>query len=238
MESKNAWETALVRGNFAVSYVLDEIFKYLTLHICVQTIIWLPLKLNEILSFPCINLQSCSAENYNNTLLTACGHITDWQVWICIMYWMFHSIYKNSVLNWWLICWIFMEVLKECIPLWPWERVDSFQVYNIRNTERKPSCNLLIVAAKLIITGVKYHYRCKLISPWAKWPPFHRQYFKVYFFVYEKSCILIEISLKTVPNGPIYYKPALVQIMAWHRIGDKPFSEPMLTWFTDEYVQR
>ena len=28
-----------------------------------------------------------------------------------------------------------------------------------------------------------------------------------------------------------------VQIMAWRQIGDKPFSEPMLTWFIDAYIQ-
>ena len=31
--------------------------------------------------------------------------------------------------------------------------------------------------------------------------------------------------------------PALVQIMGWGWIGDKPLSEPMLTWFTDAYMQ-
>ena len=31
-----------------------------------------------------------------------------------------------------------------------------------------------------------------------------------------------------VHNGPINNIPALVQIMAWHRSGDKPLSEPMV----------
>ena len=35
-------------------------------------------------------------------------------------------------------------------------------------------------------------------------------------------------SLKFVPKGPISNIPALVQIMAWRRPGDKPLSEPML----------
>ena len=30
-------------------------------------------------------------------------------------------------------------------------------------------------------------------------------------------------------NGPINNKPALVQIMAWRRTGDKPLSEPVMT---------
>ena len=44
---------------------------------------------------------------------------------------------------------------------------------------------------------------------------------------------LIKISLKFVPKGPIDNEPTLVQIMAWHGIGDKPLPEPMLTQFTD-----
>ena len=36
---------------------------------------------------------------------------------------------------------------------------------------------------------------------------------------------------------PIDNKPALVQIMAWGRIGDKSLSEPILTWFIDAYMR-
>ena len=56
-------------------------------------------------------------------------------------------------------------------------------------------------------------------------------------FLNEKICILIKISLKFVPNGPIDNNPELVQIMAWCRKGDKPLSEPMLTRFTDAYMR-
>ena len=41
-------------------------------------------------------------------------------------------------------------------------------------------------------------------------------------FMNEKFCILIKISLKFVPRGPSDNNPALVQIMAWCRIGNKP----------------
>ena len=54
-----------------------------------------------------------------------------------------------------------------------------------------------------------------------------------YIFVNEKICILIEISLMFVHKGPIDNNPALVKVMAWYWIGDKPLSETMLTWFTD-----
>ena len=38
----------------------------------------------------------------------------------------------------------------------------------------------------------------------------------------------INISLKSVSDGPIKNIPASVQIMAWRRPGDKQLSEPMM----------
>ena len=55
--------------------------------------------------------------------------------------------------------------------------------------------------------------------------------------VTEKFWIFIKISLNFVPEGLIDSNQALVEIMAWRRIGDKPLSEPMLTWFTDAYMR-
>ena len=53
----------------------------------------------------------------------------------------------------------------------------------------------------------------------------------------DKFCISIKISLRFVHKGPINNIPALAQILAWIRIGDKALSEPMLTQFTDTYMQ-
>ena len=47
-------------------------------------------------------------------------------------------------------------------------------------------------------------------------------------FFNENVWISIKISLKFVPKGPINKIPALFQIMAWRRPGDKPLSEAML----------
>ena len=44
----------------------------------------------------------------------------------------------------------------------------------------------------------------------------------------ENAWIPITISLKFVPKGPIDNIPALVQIMAWRRSGDKPLSESLM----------
>ena len=49
-----------------------------------------------------------------------------------------------------------------------------------------------------------------------------------WIFLNENVWILIKTSLKFVPQGPINNIPALVQIMAWCRPGDKLLSEPMV----------
>ena len=52
----------------------------------------------------------------------------------------------------------------------------------------------------------------------------------------NEEFIFIWISLEFVSKGPIKNNPAIVYIMAWRRIGDKPLSEPMLAQFTDAYM--
>ena len=47
-------------------------------------------------------------------------------------------------------------------------------------------------------------------------------------FLNENARISIKISLNFVPKGPIANNPAVVQIMAWRRSGNKPLSEPMM----------
>ena len=47
-------------------------------------------------------------------------------------------------------------------------------------------------------------------------------------FLNKNVSIPIKLSLKFVPKGPINNIPPLVQIMAWHRQGDKPLFEPMM----------
>ena len=42
--------------------------------------------------------------------------------------------------------------------------------------------------------------------------------------------------MKFVPKVPIDNNPALIQIMAWRRIGNKPLCEPMLT-LIDAYMR-
>ena len=75
-----------------------------------------------------------------------------------------------------------------------------------------------------------------LIEAETKWAPFCRQHFQTHF-INENCCILIKISLKFVPKGPINNIPAFVQIMVWRQSGDKPLSEPMMVLFNEAYMR-
>ena len=52
--------------------------------------------------------------------------------------------------------------------------------------------------------------------------------FKCIIFLNENVQILLKVSLKFVAKVQINYIPALVQVMAWHRPGDKPLYESLM----------
>ena len=55
-------------------------------------------------------------------------------------------------------------------------------------------------------------------------------------FLIDDIWIAISISLKFVPKGQIDNIPALDQIMAWRRSGDKPLSDPMMIFLLSHTV--
>ena len=65
------------------------------------------------------------------------------------------------------------------------------------------------------------------INAKTKWPIFSRRHYQC-IFMSENVWIAIKITLKFISMCTINNILALVQIMAWCRAGDKPFSEPML----------
>ena len=52
-----------------------------------------------------------------------------------------------------------------------------------------------------------------------------------WIFLNENVWILNKVSLKFVTRTPINNIPALFQIVAWHRPGDKPLSEPVMVGY-------
>ena len=77
----------------------------------------------------------------------------------------------------------------------------------------------------------RFQTSCKMsvLTHWIerKWPSFSRPHFQMHFLV-SKLWIPNKIPMKFVAKGPINNVPALVQIISWHRPGNKPLSEPMM----------
>ena len=49
---------------------------------------------------------------------------------------------------------------------------------------------------------------------------------------------MIQISLKFVRKGINDNKVALIQVMAWRQAGTKSLPDPVLTQFTNAYIQQ
>ena len=103
------------------------------------------------------------------------------------------------------------------------------------------------LTVQLIMPGYRHTH---ILVPRVKYPPYHAltgvweervntlrprqngRHFAdetfIRIFMNENVRISINISLRFVPKGLINNIPALVEIMAWRRPGDKPLSEPMI----------
>ena len=93
-----------------------------------------------------------------------------------------------------------------------------------------PCTQYIIVHYYIIIILVHYYTLASLLNtlgPGQNRRHFADDIFKC-IFLNGNVWISIKISLKFVPKGPINNIPALVQIMAWHRLGDKPLPEPIM----------
>ena len=95
---------------------------------------------------------------------------------------------------------------------------------------------LILIRCSLHLSGYLERVLIDSSGPGQKWTLFRRRYCRI-FFGNEKSCILITILLRFGHKCPIDNSIALVQIMSWRRIGDKPLSVPMLNRFADAYMR-
>ena len=79
-------------------------------------------------------------------------------------------------------------------------------------------------------TGNKSIQHDEHIQAETKWPTFPDDIFKC-IFLNENVWILIKISLNFFPKVRISNIPALVQIMAWRWLGNKPLSETAIVYW-------
>ena len=88
-------------------------------------------------------------------------------------------------------------------------------------------CSISIANALEILQDCNFSFPVNTLRPKQNGRYFVDNIFKC-IFLNEIVWIPIKISLKFVPKCPINNIPALVQIMAWRRPGDKPLSEAMM----------
>ena len=89
-------------------------------------------------------------------------------------------------------------------------------------------CSLILLQALGLISKWRLSFQVNSLRPRGNCRNFADDIFK-YIFWNENVWILVKISLKFVPKGPINYIPPLVQIMAWGRAGNKP----LIIWTND-----
>ena len=126
----------------------------------------------------------------------------------------FDIMFVSSILTM-MIMWLFQYMIYITfvhLSLW-WISIVHSCPEKSRTTAQLPN---LKITSCVLLTGVA------IVGPWA-------------WFRAGLQC-LDKVSLKFIPKGPIHNNPALVEIMAWRRIGDKSLSELMLTRFTDVYI--
>ena len=93
-----------------------------------------------------------------------------------------------------------------------------WQIY-FKNTQQK--------VPQLLLTQLTLLNAINTLRPRQDGRHFADDIFMCIFFK-DNCCIMNKFSLKYILKGPIDNNPALVQIMAWRRSGDKPLSEPMM----------
>ena len=84
-----------------------------------------------------------------------------------------------------------------------------------------------VIRNRTIASRLSYHHGINTLRPRKNGRHFADEIFKC-IFLNDNAWILLKISLKFVPKFRINNNPALVQIMAWRRPGDKPLYEPMM----------
>ena len=109
-----------------------------------------------------------------------------------------------------------------------WELENYFQLFIRFLVHSCGSCHWRGVFLELVISCfIVVMFPVNTLRPRQDGCHFADDIFTCNFFN-ENCCILIKFSLKYVHKGPIDNNPALVQITAWRRSGDKPLCEPMM----------
>ena len=141
-----------------------------------------------------------------------------------------HQSTSHYLIQWWLDYWLIYTSLSlnELTPLMGYLKVlFSWPQYQFQSLVRSAAASLPNLGDRMQKSYTSYHEELNTLRPNQNGRHFPDNSFRC-IFLNENVWISIKISLKFVPKGPIANNPALVQIIAWRRTGDKPLSEPIL----------
>ena len=140
------------------------------------------------------------------------------------------AILQKSIFKYIFLKETFCVSVHNSLKFVPWGPIDN--VMNLHRRDYKPFPETMMTK---FIEAYRYHQaQCtntvigvNLLGPKQNGCHFADDVFKRIFYN-ENVWISLKISMKFVPKAPINNIPALVQMMAWRRPGDKPLSEPMM----------
>ena len=135
------------------------------------------------------------------------------------------DIFKNDIATLELCLFTVWMQTNYLYPKWSFMRLLTLSIISLSNTHVKSirQCHViihLVISRRRCLTRLSRHDSCHFADD-----------ILLHFREWKLFCILIKISPKFVHKRPTEKSPALVKIMTWHRIGDQPLSEPMLTRF-------
>ena len=127
-----------------------------------------------------------------------------------------------------LMWFLMMAVLFYCTPIhglccfFPWARLCIICLIVICNDSCHNNSEMVLRKCFRVVNTPKHP-----LSYWGKMAAIWQSTFSNSLLC-GNCCILIQISLRFVPKGPINNWPTLSPIMARHQTGHKPLSEPVV----------
>ena len=168
--------------------------------------------------------QSLQAQLMQHVNLTAHDDVIQWQYFP--RYWPFvRAIHRSPVMSPHKDQWRGVLIFS-LICAWINNWVNNREAGDLRRHRAHYDVTVVIIGTATLVLCIYAKSLepiwLNILRPWHICPHFQDGIFKCIFL------ISLKISLKFVPEFRINTIPTLVQIITWHRPGDKPLSEPMM----------
>ena len=175
-------------------------------------------------SLPLCTVVRCNIGNlsHNSNSYHKKYHVSDYFPWFN----HFATLYRAWQWYFSSVCKISKRLIQQNMFKWEFSLTWVLDQFPIMILQEHPECFQSLQEDEICWETYVYYWLITL-RPRQNGRLFADDIFKC-ILLKENVWIPIKISLKFVPKGLINNIPALVQIMAWRRPGDKPLYEPMM----------